>query len=125
MKGRMTRLEGKLEKTQERLDKSEVQVADLQNRVKVLAQTSEGYRKIRHRFLDTYRRDILRQVDRQGHSKISGGNQAAHEGDAVADAELYTSGERFDEKLLVELYGLTPNQISLLGKCKSSLPKLM
>jgi hypothetical protein len=40
MKERMTRLEDKLQKTN-------TQVTDLQNRVKTLTLASEGYRKIR------------------------------------------------------------------------------
>lgn len=66
--------------------KMETQITDLQNRVEILTQTSEGYRKIRRRFLEVYRRDILGEVDSQGLQRIGDGNQAAHNGDAVADA---------------------------------------
>ena len=66
--------------------------------VKDLTLTSEGYQKIHDRFLEVYRRDILDNVDRQGRKKISEGN-----GDAVTDASLYTSGRRFDERVLVDL----------------------
>src|SRR2546421_5211899 len=117
LKERMKRLEdGQVD--------SKSQIADLQHRVKVLTLSSEGYRKIRHRFLEVYRRDILDDVDRQGRKKIGEGNEAAHNGDAVTDASLYTFGERLDdETVLVDLYGLTANQISYLGKCQTSLPK--
>jgi hypothetical protein len=97
------------------------QISYLQDRVKALGQTSEGYRKIRHRFIDVYRRDVLADLDSQGRKKIGEGNQVAHEGDAVADAGLYTSGERFDEDVLVDLYGLSATQISQLCKCRTSL----
>jgi len=116
MKEMMKRLENKLEKT-------DAAVADLQYRVKVLTQTSEGYRKIRRRFLEVYRRDILNEVDRQGFKIISEGNEAAHDGDVVTDASLYTPGEQHDEKVLVDLYGLTASQILYLGKCRTSLSK--
>lgn len=41
----------------------------------------------------------------------------------VTDASLYTSAGRRDETILVNLYGLTANQISILGKCQTSFPK--
>jgi len=123
MKEMMKRLENKLEKTDAEQKEMKTQITDLQYRVKVLTQTSEGYRKIRRRFLEVYRRDILNEVDRQGLKIISEGNEAAHDGDAVTDASLYTPGEQHDEKVLVDLYGLTASQILYLGKCRTSLSK--
>jgi hypothetical protein len=76
----------------------QTQITGPQHHVKDLTLTSEGYQKIRDRFLEVYRRDILDNVDRQGRKKISEGN-----GDAVTDASLYTSGRRFDERVLVDL----------------------
>jgi hypothetical protein len=84
MKEMMKRLADNLEKT-------DAQVTDLQHRVKILTQTSEGYHKIRRRFLEVYRRDVLNEVHRQGLKIISEGNEAAHHGDVVADASLYPS----------------------------------
>jgi hypothetical protein len=104
--------ESKIEKLEKRDADKEFQIADLQDRVKTLTLASDGYRKIRHRFLEVYRRDILDGINRQGYMKIGEGNEAAHNGDAIADAYLYTSGERHDEKVLVDLYGLTSLQIS-------------
>ena len=78
---------------------------------------SSRYRRIRNRFINVYRRDVLGHVTHQEHQQISDGNNAAHGGDAVADASLYTSGERHDEGVLIELYGLSANQISYQGKC--------
>jgi predicted nuclease with TOPRIM domain len=92
-------------------------VTDLQHHVKDLKLASEGYRRIRNRFINVYRRDILGHVTHQEHQQISDGNNAAHGGDAVADASLYTSHERNDERVLIELYGLSANQISYQGKC--------
>ena len=116
----MKRLEDKLTKETTSL-KSQIavhqnQIAGLQRQVKGLTLASEGYRKIRNRFIDVYRRDVLDDVTRQGYQKIGAGNEAAHGGDAVADASLYTSGERHDEMVLIDLYGLSANQISHLGK---------
>jgi hypothetical protein len=107
----MKRLEDKLTGLQHH-------VTDLQHHVKDLKLASEGYRRIRNRFLNVYRRDVLGHVTHQEHQQISDGNNAAaHGGDAVADASLYTSGERHDEGVLIKLYGLSANQISYQGKC--------
>lgn len=84
--------DAKMANIEARMANNETQLADLQSRIKVLAQSSEGYRNIRSRILDVYRRDVLGEIDKQGFKNISQGDIAAHEGDAVADAELFTSG---------------------------------
>src|ERR1700722_19359306 len=91
--------------------------ADLQHHVKDLKLASEGYRRIRNRFINVYRRDILGYVTHQEYQQISDGNNAAYGGDAVTDVSLYTSGERHDEDVLIRLYGLSASQISYQGKC--------
>jgi hypothetical protein len=95
----------------------EQRVADLDAQVKVLKSTSEGYRMIRKRFLDVYRRDVLKEPEAQGTQAIKDGNRAAHHGDAVADAGLYESGEREDEFLLFDIYGFSAREILSLSKC--------
>lgn len=124
LKERTKRLEDKVTSLQSEMGglRSEIgglqhHVTDLQYHVKDLKLASEGYRKIRNRFINVYRRDILGDVTHQEYQQISDGNNAAHGGDAVADASLYTSGERRDESVLIELYGLSANQISYQGKC--------
>ena len=93
------------------------EVGGLRNEVKDLKLASEGYRRIRNRFINVYRRDVLGHVTHQEYQQISDGNNAAHGGDAVTDASLYTCGERHDEDVLIELYGLSASQISYQGKC--------
>ena len=128
MKERMKRLEDKLTKEttsrqneiaglQNEIAGLQHHVTDLQHHVKDLKLASEGYRRIRNRFINVYRRDVLGQVTHQEHQQISDGNNAAHGGDAVTDASLYTSNERHDEGVLIGLYGLSANQISYQGKC--------
>ena len=121
MKERVKRLEDKLTKEttsrQNEVADLQHQVTDLQYHVKDLKLASEGYRRIRNRFINVYRRDVLRDVNHQEYQQISDGNNATHGGDAVADASLYTSNERHDEGILIELYGLSANQISYQGKC--------
>ena len=110
MKERMKRLEDKPTGLQN-------ENADFRHRIGNLELASEGYRKIRNRFINVYRRDVLGYVTHQEYQQISDGNNAAHGGDAIADASLYTSRERYDEDVLIELYGLSANQISYQGKC--------
>jgi hypothetical protein len=145
MMQRMKRFEEKMGARDARQQNLDAQITDLQHHVKALTLASEEYRESRHRFLDVYRRDILNDVDEQGRQKIGESTEVAHNGDAVtdaslytfgerfdvqisgdavADASLYTSGERLDETVLVDLYGLTATQISLLGKRQTSLSKL-
>jgi TolA-binding protein len=131
MKERMKRLEDKVTSLQHNVTDLQHNVtdlqrqntcrqnenADLQRHVKDLKLASEGYRKIRNRFINVYRRDVLGHMTHQEHQQIGDGNNAAHGGDAVADASLYTSGERRDEGVLIQLYGLSASQISYHGKC--------
>ena len=99
---------------------NQAEIADLQYRVKSLTKDAKGYRTIRHRFIDFYCRDVLKNVDQKGHDRIYEGNKAAHRGDAITDATLYTTRERKDENVLRDLYGLTANKISVLSKCLTS-----
>ena len=123
------RLEDKLMRSEDKLTKETTSLrnenADLQHHVKDLKLASEGYRRIRNRFINVYRRNVLGHATPQLCQQISDGNNAAHGGDAVTDASLYTSGERHDEDVLIELYGLSASQISYQGKCQTSLPKCM
>jgi hypothetical protein len=95
--------------------------ANLEHRLDLVIRSCRGYRRIRHRFLEVYRRDIMGSI--YEHEKIDLGNQAAHHGDAIIDAALYLSGERVDEHVLVNVYGLSSSQINLCCKCHTSLSK--
>jgi hypothetical protein len=105
--------------------KTERQNSDiLISRIDLLNHASQGYFKIRHRFLEVYRRDIMEGIDEEGYKLIALGNEAAHHGDAIADAALYTARERVDEKVLVEIYGLTSEQMIAASKYQTSLLSL-
>ena len=110
-------MEDKLTGLQNKVGGLQNEVGGLRNEVKDLRLASEGYRRIRNRFINVYRRDVLGYVTRQEYQQISDGNNAAYGGDAVTDASLYTSGERHDGDVLIELYGLSASQISYQGKC--------
>ena len=100
---------------------TERQSFDILGRIDLLNHASHGYFRIRHRFLEVYRRDIMEDIDEEGYRLIGLGNQAAHHGDAIADVSLYTSRERVDEKVLVEIYGLTSEQMVVASKSLLSL----
>lgn len=89
-----------------------------QNQVHIrnLTTASEGYFKIRQRFLDIFRRDVLQESTAQWTPLIGAGNAAAHQGDAITDAGLFASGARQDVSLMVKIYGLTHTQVLSLSK---------
>jgi thioesterase domain-containing protein len=91
-------------------------ISDLQAHSEVLKESSEGYMRIRDRFLDTYLRDVEKIPEARWSKAIVAGNKAAHDGDAVADASLFESGTRNDETLMVKIYGLTYGQVLTLSK---------
>ncbi|KAI9785674.1 MAG: hypothetical protein M1839_008691 [Geoglossum umbratile] len=93
-----------------KIDSQDRRIADLEAQLKVVKTASEGYLQIRQRFLDTFRRDILRAPS------IVAGNKAAHDGDAVTDASLYETGVRHDASLLFKIYGLNADQILKLSQ---------
>lgn len=91
------------------------EVLELYARIKELAAASQGYLNIRHRFLDTFRRDILKDPT-FNRTMIQAGNAAAHNGDAVTDACLFENGSRKDKSLLFKVYGLNAEDILSLSR---------
>jgi predicted membrane protein len=86
----------------------------LQVKLSLLTNQYREYLCIRERFLDTFKRDILKNKSDQN---IKAGNSVAvHGGDAVTDAYLYRSGKRQDERIFVKIYGLTAAQVEQLCK---------
>jgi hypothetical protein len=49
-----------------------------------------------------------------------GGNQVAHEGDAMTNGDLYLRKERGDEETLISIYGVSASLITRLGTYKVS-----
>ena len=115
LKDRMANKDTQIDYHQAQLAESQAQITSLQNRVHSLAADAEGYYDIRHRFIDVYRRDIRKDATEEVSARIKKGNVKAHEGDVIVDAQLYTTGRRFNEFALINLYGLDSNQISLLS----------
>ena len=63
-------------------------VTQNQIRIQHLTAAGEGYFKIRQRFLNVFRRDVLQDPAAQWTLIIDTGNAAAHHGDAITDAGL-------------------------------------
>lgn len=89
-------------------------VHENRQQIELLKQSSEGYLKIRKRYLDFYKRDILRINPTT--SDILSGNAAAHHGDAVTDATLYSIHHRSDQEVYRQLYGFGYKTVLKLRK---------
>ena len=113
LKDWMAKIDAQMADHQAQMADHQARIADLQDRVEILATDVEGYHGIRHRFTDTHRRDVPRDVTEQGSIRIN-------EGDAITDAMLYITHQRDDEDVLISLYGLTADQIWFLSKCLTS-----
>jgi len=107
LRARMTRMEEKVAQ----LDKEVAKIPRLEVDMARLRGLSEGYLRIRERFLDVFRRDVLHDSSAQRLQTITAGNSAAHDADAVADALVYEYGRRRDTRLLTRIYGLGHDQI--------------
>jgi hypothetical protein len=87
---------------------------ELYGKIRDLSKACNGYLIIRHRFLDTFRRDILKE--KAWTPMIQAGNAVAHDGDAITDASLYETNSRKDKSLMHKIYGLSAEQIRSLSK---------
>lgn len=114
---RIEGLENRMANKDIQIANHQAEIATLLDRVSILTTDAEGYHDIRHRFIDVFRRDVLKDINEAGFKRIGAGNATAHEGDAITDARLYTTGQRDDMHALIHLYGLNANEISLLSKC--------
>ena len=116
---RTKRLESEISQLKLRDDSQQAQLDSQQARINTLEEASQGFRNIRNRFLETYKRDWYDRPGQQSHVLIQQGNTSAHGGNAAVDSLLYTdpfmSPSRSDERVYVSLYGLTPNQVRRLG----------
>jgi hypothetical protein len=81
--------------------------------------TSAEYLEIRQRFLDVFRRDKLGAYSPGLKSNIALGNERAHGGDAVTDAEIFVRGMRHDIELMKMVYGISANKVLELRESQS------
>ncbi len=111
MKQRFNEQSRRFDEISTQLGEHQKRISSLESRVKILTQSSEGYLSIRRRFLDTYKRDIKSMEELKGSKAIQKGNSAAHEGDALGDAEVFNRDQRTDRAIYRELYGLDYTQV--------------
>jgi hypothetical protein len=96
-----------------------VKVASLEDRVTSLTVSLAVYKLLRNRFISTFKRDILENADEKDHRIIANGNEWAHGGDAVVDAQLYSgdlADPRRDVAAFKQLYGLHPLFVMTISK---------
>ncbi|QKX56876.1 uncharacterized protein TRUGW13939_03983 [Talaromyces rugulosus] len=113
MDSQMSEFREELARTTVRLDAKtdELQraTARLEMKTNELERTAVGFRDFRHRFISTYKRDILNQSDVTDKNFIQHGNNIVHSGNVKRDAELYTGPyPRHDISVFRKLYGVLP-----------------
>jgi hypothetical protein len=97
--------------------KLQLQQEDQASQIKELAAVTSGFRSIRERFLENYRRDKIKST--VANSKVKEGNEVAHGGNILCDAKIFLDTSRRDMSTFESLYGLTPLVAHRLGKVLS------
>ncbi|RPA91662.1 hypothetical protein L873DRAFT_1713016 [Choiromyces venosus 120613-1] len=105
LKGEVNSLEGEVKDL-----KGEVN--ELRDHVSTLRLAGQEYRRVRNRFISTFKRDKLDDMTQSDLDIIREGNITAHGGDAAVDALLYEGVEgRQDTYAFEELYGMHPSDV--------------
>jgi hypothetical protein len=99
-----------------------VNISSLRNRVDGLTCSLDAYKTLRNRFMSTFKRDKLNIRTTIDKAIIDEGNNWAHGGDAVVDAQLYEGPSgRKDYTTYEKLYGLPPETVVVVLRiCKYS-----
>ena len=122
VKNKLATTETRLASTESRLVEVttlERRLRSLEEQVESLTISTEGYREIRNRFINVYARSTAPDLSAHARKEIWEGNQAAHGGDAKADADLYRPGAtktRIDIEIFDELYGFLPSLVWTFSK---------
>jgi len=104
-----------------RLTGLETTLKEVREEVRCLKIPSEGYKRVRSRFLSNFNRYVRNKFDYWNRNIITVGNIAAHQCDARVDAMLYmTPGpgrpRRTDPDTFKDLYGLQPEIASKISE---------
>ena len=67
--------------------------------------------RIRRRFIDYFKRDVLKLPEYQPTDTIKAGNEIAHHGNAISDAYLFKHDNRMDFQTYSHLYGFQFPQV--------------
>ena len=92
-------------------------IVSLEDRVRSLTLSLDAYKLLRARFISTYKRDKLKIESPEDKGVITDGNNWAHGGDIVVDAQLYEGirGRR-DVMVFEKLYGLHPGDVHYISE---------
>ena len=84
----------------------------LEQQVLTLRLAGQDYRRVRNRFISTFKRDKLQHITPGDTQIITQGSFIVHGGDASVDASLYEGpGARLDHNTFIALYGLDPYDV--------------
>lgn len=76
----------------------------------------DAYKLLRNRFISTFKRDKLGNMNDADKRIIGVGNAWAHGGDVVVDAQLYEgTGGRRDFTAFEKLYGMSAGDVRLIS----------
>jgi len=117
LEGKVGSLEGENSSLKDSVGKLQNEGKELAARVHTLSLAAEDYKRVRQRFISSFK--VLKlpdQVDESDHSLIKGGNFTAHGGDAAVDALLYKVNGRKDIYAFQQLYALHPTVVRGIGK---------
>jgi len=99
------------------LKRHEKEISRQKKQLSHLTVSSKEYMQVRNLFISVFKRDKLHTIESSDLKIITDGNIAADNGDAFADAALYTSlNQRSDRDTFVTLYGLRPELVSRMSK---------
>lgn len=87
------------------------QINSLQEELTEVKLDINGYRDIRRRFWDFYKRDVHGLSEFRHTEATRIGNAKAHAGDVVADAALWRQDRRRDHLCFTEIYGLRFDEV--------------
>ena len=116
LRGEVGRIKEQMKAQNQKLEEQSHKLEELYQRLAVVSSASEGYLKIRSRFIDVFKRDVLGQDFVFDRDTIEAGNKAAHHGDVLTDALLYTRNRRRDERIFLTIYGVSAAGALELGK---------
>ncbi|RPA90851.1 hypothetical protein L873DRAFT_1716449 [Choiromyces venosus 120613-1] len=105
-------LKGKVASLEQKDILKDTEIAKLKDYVSTLRLAGQDYRRVRNRFISTFKRDKLDGVTQSDLDIIREGNITVHRGDAAVDALLYDGIEgRYDTYTFEELYGMHPSDV--------------
>ena len=88
--------------------------SDHQSQLTELQRNAGEFRVIRGRWLEHAHHKLTGKP--LTNATIEAGNDAAHQGNAMADMVVYEKQQRTDDDLYVTIYGLSPQEVRNLGK---------